>query len=88
MELLSKNTRKNKNIDMKKINEKREEIIIQKAIHHVARVRRRNKDIHPQNLSYDLKMWGMWGDNEFLSFISGKMEWESPPGILVTRNPN
>ena len=28
------------------------------------------------------------GDKEFLSFISGKMEWESPPCILVTRNPN
>jgi hypothetical protein len=30
----------------------------------------------------------MWGDKEFLSFISEKMEWESPPSILVTRNPN
>jgi hypothetical protein len=30
----------------------------------------------------------MWADKEFLSFISGKMEWESPPSVLVTRNPN
>jgi len=28
------------------------------------------------------------GDKEFLSFIRGKKEWESPPSILVTRNPN
>jgi len=27
-------------------------------------------------------------DNEFLSFINVKQEWESPPSILVTRNPN
>jgi len=33
-------------------------------------------------------MWQMWGDNEFLSFISGKIEWESPPSILVTKNLN
>jgi len=33
-------------------------------------------------------MWKMCGDKEFLSFISGKMEWESPPSILVTGNPN
>ena len=33
-------------------------------------------------------MCQMRGDKEFLSFISGKMEWESPPSILVTRNPN
>jgi hypothetical protein len=33
-------------------------------------------------------MWKMWGDKEFLSFISEKMKWESPPSILVTRNPN
>ena len=37
---------------------------------------------------YYLKMWQMCGDKEFLSFISGKMEWESPPSIFVTRNPN
>ena len=37
---------------------------------------------------YYLKMWQMWGDKKFLSFISGKMKWESPPSILVTRNPN
>jgi hypothetical protein len=33
-------------------------------------------------------MWQMCGDKEFMSFISGKMEWESPSSILVTRNPN
>jgi hypothetical protein len=33
-------------------------------------------------------MWQMWGNKKFLSFMSGKMEWESPPSILVTRNPN
>jgi hypothetical protein len=27
-------------------------------------------------------------DKEFLSFIRGKREWESPPYISVTRNPN
>ena len=31
----------------------------------------------------------IWGDKEFLSFISGKkMENGSPPSIMVTRNPN
>ena len=50
----------------------------------VARVWRRGKNIHPQNL-YHLKICE---DKEFLSFISGKMEWESPPSILVIRNPN
>jgi len=39
-------------------------------------------------MSKNVFMWKMWGDKEFLSFISGKIEWESPPGILVTRNPN
>jgi hypothetical protein len=33
-------------------------------------------------------IWQTWGDKEFLSFISAKFEWESPPSILVTRNPN
>jgi len=33
-------------------------------------------------------MWQMWGDKEFLSFINEKLEWESPPSILVTRNLN
>ena len=27
-------------------------------------------------------------DKDFLSFIIGKMEWESPPSILVIRNRN
>jgi hypothetical protein len=51
----------------------------------VARVRRRGENIHPQDL---VLMWQMWGDKKFLSFISGKIEWKSPPSILVTRNPN
>jgi hypothetical protein len=54
---------------------------------YVTRVRRRDENIHPQNFIY-LKMWQMWGDKEFLYFISGKIEWESPPSILITRNPN
>ena len=33
-------------------------------------------------------MWQMWGDKEFLFFINGKIEWESPPSILVIRNRN
>jgi len=53
----------------------------------IASVRRRGENIHPQILYY-LKMWQMWEDKEFLSFISEKMERESPPSILVTRNPN
>jgi len=41
---------------------------------------------HPPSKSY--LIWQMCGDKEFMSFISGKIEWESPPSILVTRNPN
>jgi hypothetical protein len=37
----------------------------------VAYVRRRGENIHSQNLVFNLKMWG---DKEFLSFISGKIE--------------
>ena len=37
---------------------------------------------------YYLKIWQMCGDKKFLSFISGKIEWVSPPSILVTENPN
>jgi hypothetical protein len=33
-------------------------------------------------------IWKIWGDKEFLSFISEKIEWESPPNIMVSRNPN
>jgi hypothetical protein len=51
----------------------------------VARLRRRGVNIHSQ-IMYLIRQ--MWGDKEFLSFISGKMEWELPPSILVTRNPN
>jgi len=50
----------------------------------VARVRRCGENIYPQIL-YHLKMCE---DKEFLSFINGKMKWELPPSILVTRNPN
>jgi hypothetical protein len=35
-----------------------------------------------------LSIWQIWGDEEFLSFISEKIEWESLPSILVTRNLN
>jgi hypothetical protein len=61
------------------INKQNKNIII------VARVRRRGENIH-SHIWY--LMWQMWEDKEFLSFISEKMEWESPPSILVTRNPN
>ena len=33
-------------------------------------------------------MWQTWRDKEFLFFIRAKIEWEQPPSILVTRNPN
>jgi hypothetical protein len=62
-------------------------ILFDSFTHIVARMRRRGKNIHPHILSY-LSIWQIWGDKEFLSFISGKMEWESPPSVLVTRNPN
>jgi hypothetical protein len=51
----------------------------------VARVQRRGENVHSQ-IMYLIQQ--MWGDKDFLSFISGKIEWESPPSILVTRNPN
>jgi len=50
----------------------------------VARVRRHG-DRSPSGLCIYLTNMG---DNEFLTFISGKMEWEWPSNILVTRNPN
>jgi hypothetical protein len=62
-------------------------ILFDSFTHIVARMRRRGENIHPHILSY-LSIWKIWGDKEFLSFISGKMEWESPPSVLVTRNPN
>ena len=44
---------------------------------------------HPHHqVWYVCLSWQTWKDKEFLSFISGKMEWELPPSILVTRNPN
>jgi hypothetical protein len=30
----------------------------------------------------------IWRDKKFLSLINEKFKWESPPSILVTRNPN
>jgi hypothetical protein len=51
----------------------------------VARVRRRSDIVHSQVYLSDK----IWGDKKFLSFISGKREWESPLSILaVPRNPN
>jgi hypothetical protein len=46
------------------------------------------ENIHPQNLILSIKYLAKRGDKVFLSFISGKMEWETPPSILVIRNPN
>jgi len=47
-------------------------------------MQRRGENIH----SHMVFIRQIWGDNKFLSFISGKIECESPPSILVTRNPN
>jgi len=52
----------------------------------VARVRRNNM-IPTLNLKCKL-IWQIWRDKKFLSPIGQKIEWESPPSILVTRNPN
>ena len=51
----------------------------------VARVRRRSN--RPPS-SVCKSIWQIWKDKKFLSFISGKIKWESPPSILVARNPN
>ena len=51
----------------------------------VARVQRRGEKTSTLKIYL---MWQMWGDKKFLSFISEKIEWESPPSILVIRNPN
>jgi len=40
---------------------------------------------HPQVSSVYL---ADMGDKEFLFFFHEKREWELPPSILVTRNPN
>jgi hypothetical protein len=54
----------------------------------VARVRRRGKT-STLKICLILYLSGkIWGGKEFLSFISGKIEWESSSSILVTRNPN
>jgi hypothetical protein len=52
---------------------------------YVARVRHRGDRPLSGNI---VSIWQIWGDKEFLSFISGKMKWESPHGILITKNPN
>ena len=52
--------------------------------HSVAHVRRRGDiRVHSQ-----VGIWKNRKDKEFLSFISVKRKWKSPPNILVTRNPN
>jgi hypothetical protein len=38
------------------------------------------------NLNVSIRQ--IWGDKKFLFFIDEKEEWESPPSILVARNPN
>ena len=35
-----------------------------------------------------VSIWQIWRYKKILSFVGRKMEWESPPSILVTRNPN
>jgi len=59
--------------------------IITSLIHIVVRVRCRGD--RPPHLC-GVCIWKIRGDKEFLSFISEKIDWESPPSILVTRNPN
>jgi len=44
--------------------------------------------IVPPSRYMSVSIWQVWGDNEFLSFIGGKFEWESSSSILITRNPN
>ncbi|KAJ6907455.1 hypothetical protein NC651_017998 [Populus alba x Populus x berolinensis] len=52
------------------------------SIVYVAHVQRRNDIPLHQCIGKIL------GGNEFLSFISGRREWKSPPSILVNKNPN
>jgi len=54
--------------------------------HSVARMRRHND--RPPSGMYIVSIWQICEDKELLSFINGKMEWESPPSIFVIRNPN
>jgi len=56
------------------------------AITSVARVRRR--DDCPSSQGKCISLSGKSENKEFLSPISRKFEWELPPSILVTRNPN
>ena len=51
----------------------------------VAHMQRRGDNIHSQiNVSNTTNV----REKKFLFSISGKIEWESPPNILVTRNLN
>jgi len=57
--------------------------------HSVARVRHHgDRPPSREKIWYMVYLWQIWRDNEFLSLISEKFEWESPPSILVTKNPN
>jgi hypothetical protein len=49
-------------------------------------VRRRGDRPPPSSGVVSLSILANMEDKEFLSFISGKIEWESPPSILVARN--
>ena len=53
----------------------------------VARVRRRG-DRPPSRKNRNIYSWKIRRDKEFLSLQVKKMDWESPPSILVTRNLN
>jgi hypothetical protein len=54
--------------------------------HSVARVRRR--DDRPPSRKNGNGLSGKYREQEILIFYQCKFEWESPPSILVTRNPN
>jgi hypothetical protein len=56
------------------------------AITSIARVQRR--DNCPSSQGKCIGLSGKSGNKEVLSPISRKFEWESPPSIMVTRNPN
>jgi len=61
-------------------------MFVYKFVYNDCRMCAASRRKHPPSKSC-LK-WKICGDKEFLFFISGKMEWESPHSILVTRNPN
>jgi hypothetical protein len=54
---------------------------------HMKMHRRGDRPPSPEKIEM-WSIWHMWRDKEFLSLISKKLEWESPPNILITRNPN